>query len=119
MPSFAATRLAETNTFSLPNLTLPNTGSLANPGTAMTNAYKAGTIYNLIMQVGKAQFSGANNYNWILNHDVPGELTSKFLTGDFRDARNLLLTARIAQQTNFDEVGANWYWDGVWKTMGT
>ncbi|MEU4248065.1 RICIN domain-containing protein [Amycolatopsis sp. NPDC026612] len=119
MTSYWNSRLAETNTFSLPNTTLPNTGNLANPGTAMTNAYKAGTIYNLIMQVGKAQFSGANNYNWILNHDVPGELTAKFETGDFRDARNLLLTARIAQQDNWDEVGANWYWDGVWKTMGT
>lgn len=119
MVSYWNSRLAELNTFSLPNTTLPNTGSLANPGTAMTNAYKAGTIYNLMMQVGKAQFSGANNYNWILNHDVPGELTSKFLTGDFHDARNLLLTARISQQDNFDEVGANWYWDGVWKTMGS
>ena len=119
MASYWNSRLAETNTFSLPNTTLPNTGNLANPGTAMTNAYKAGTIYNLIMQVGKAQFSGANNYNWILNHDVPGELTAKFLTGDFRDARNLLLTARISEQDNWNEVGANWYWDGVWKTMGT
>lgn len=119
MASYWTSRLAETNTFSLPNTALPNTGNLANPGTAMTNAYKAGTIYNLIMQVGKAQFSGANNYNWILNHDVPGELTAKFETGDFRDARNLLLTARISEQDNWDEVGANWYWDGVWKTMGT
>ncbi|WP_284745702.1 RICIN domain-containing protein [Amycolatopsis sp. RTGN1] len=119
MASYWNARLAETNTFSLPNTTLPNTGNLANPGTAMANAYKAGTIYNLIMQVGQAQFSGANNYNWILNHDVPGELTAKFETGDFRDARNLLLTARISEQDNWDEVGANWYWDGVWKTMGT
>jgi hypothetical protein len=119
MTSYWNSRLAELNTFSLPNTTLPNTGSLANPGTAMTNAYKAGTIYNLIMQVGKAQFSGANNYNWILNHDVPGELTAKFLTGDFHDGRNLLLTARISETTGWDEVGANWYWDGVWKTMGT
>ncbi|MFJ7214997.1 RICIN domain-containing protein [Amycolatopsis sp. NPDC098790] len=118
MASYWNSRLAETNTFSLPNTTLPNTGGLANPGTALANAYKAGTIYNLIMQVGKAQFSGANNYNWILNHDVPGELTAKFETGDFRDARNLLLTARISEQDNWDEVGANWYWDGVWKTMG-
>ena len=67
-------RLAATPTFSLPNLTLPNTGNLANPGTALTNAYKAGTIYDLMMQVGKAQFSAANNYAWLLNHDVPGEL---------------------------------------------
>ncbi len=118
MASYWTSRLAETNTFSLPNMTLPNTGNLANPGTAMANAYKAGTVYNLIMQVGKAQFSGANNYNWILNHDVPGELTAKFETGDFHDAQNLLLTARIAEQDNWDEVGANWYWDGVWKTMG-
>jgi hypothetical protein len=70
------------------------------------------------MQVGEAQFSAANNYDWILNHDVPGELTARFETGDFHDARNLLLTARISEQTNFNEVGANWYWDGVWKTMG-
>jgi hypothetical protein len=119
MASYWNGRVAETNTFALPNVGLPNTGGLANPGTAMANAYKAGTIYNVIMQVGKAQFSGANDYSWILNHDVPGELTAKFETGDFHDAQNLLLTARIAQQDNWDEVGANWYWDGVWKTMGS
>jgi hypothetical protein len=118
MTSYWNGRVAETNTFSLPDLTLPNTGNLANPGTAMTNAYKAGTIYNLMMQVGKTEFSAANNYAWPLNHDVPGELTAKFETGDFHDAQNLLLTARISEQTNFNEVGANWYWDGVWKTMG-
>ena len=80
-------RVAQTATLTLPNLTLPNTGSLANPGTALNNAYKAGTIYNLIMQVGKAQFSAANNYAWILNHDVPGELQARFDSGDFHDAR--------------------------------
>jgi hypothetical protein len=73
----------------------------------------------LIMQVGEAQFSAANNYAWILNHDVPGELQARFDTGNFRDAQNLLLTARISETTNFNEVGANWYWDGVWKTVGT
>jgi hypothetical protein len=118
MVSYWNGRLAETNNFTLPNLTLPNTGSLANPGSAMINAYKAGTIYNLMMQVGQAEFSAANNYAWLLNHDVPGELTGKFETGDFHDGRNLLLTARISEQTNYNEVGANWYWDGVWKTMG-
>jgi hypothetical protein len=118
MSTYWNARVAETNTFSLPNVTLPNTGSLANPGTAMVNAYKAGTIYNLMMQVGKAEFSAANNYAWLLNHDVPGELTAKFETGDYHDGRNLLLTGRISEATNFNEVGANWYWDGVWKTMG-
>ena len=109
-------RIAETTTFSLPNLTLPDTGDLADPGTAMTNAYKAGTVYGLIMQVGEAQFSAANNYAWLLNHDVPGELLARFETGDFHDAQNLLLTARISESPGFDEVGANWYYDGDWKT---
>jgi hypothetical protein len=111
-------RLAETPAFQLPNLTLPNTGGLANPGTALSNAFKAGTIYNLIMQVGEAQFSAANNYAWVLNHDVPGELQARFDSGDFHDAQNLLLTARISESPSFSEVGANWYWDGVWKTVG-
>jgi hypothetical protein len=110
--------VGETASFQLPNLSLPNTGSLASPGTALSNAFKAGTIYNLIMQVGKAQFSAANNYAWILNHDVPGELQARFDSGDFHDAQNLLLTARISESPSFNEVGANWYWDGVWKTMG-
>lgn len=109
-------RIAETATLSLPNTALPDTGNLANPGTALTNAYKAGTIYGLIMQIGKAQFSGANNYFWELNHDVPGELISRFETGDFHDAQNLLLNARIAQAPNYNEHGANWYYDGDWKT---
>ncbi|WP_377273105.1 RICIN domain-containing protein [Peterkaempfera sp. SMS 1(5)a] len=109
-------RIAETPTLTLPNLTLPSTGSLANPGTALTGAYKAGTVYNLIMQVGQAQFSAADNYAWILNHDVPGELMARFETGDFHDAQNLLLTARISEATTFNEHGANWYYDGDWKT---
>ena len=119
MASYWNGRVAETASFQLPNLTLPNTGSLANPGTALSNAYKAGTIYTLIMQVGEAQFSAANNYAWILNHDVPGELQARFDSGDFHDAQNLLLTARISESPSFNEVGANWYWDGVWKTVGT
>jgi hypothetical protein len=109
-------RIGETASFTLPNLTLPNTGSLANPGTAMNNAYKAGTVYSLMMQIGKAQFSAANNYFWELNHDVPGELNARLETGDYHDAQNLLLTARISQAVNYDEHGANWYYDGDWKT---
>ena len=89
------------------------------PGTAMTNAYKAGTVYILMTQIGEAQFSAANNYFWLLNHDVPGELNARLETGDFHDAQNLLLTARISQATNFDEHGANWYFDGDWKTPST
>jgi hypothetical protein len=112
-------RLADTASFSLPNVSLPNTGNLASPGTAMSNAFKAGTIYDLMMQVGKSEFSAADNYAWLLNHDVPGELQAKFDSGDFHDAQNLLLTARISESPNFNEVGANWYWDGVWKTLGT
>jgi hypothetical protein len=116
MTSYWNGRLAQTPTISLPNLALPDTNGLANPGTALTNAYKAGTIYNLIMQVGEAQFSAANNYAWLLNHDVPGELMARFETGDFQDAQNLLLTARISEDPNFNEEGANWYYDGDWKT---
>jgi hypothetical protein len=100
---------------SLPNLQLPNTG-LANPGTALRNAYRAGTAYNLLMQVGKAPFSAANNYDWLLNHDIPGELVARFSTGEFTDAQNLLLIGRISEQPGFNGQGANWYWDGVWKT---
>ncbi|MFL6142944.1 MAG: hypothetical protein ACJ72N_13895 [Labedaea sp.] len=100
---------------SLPNVALPNTG-LANPGTALRNAYRAGTAYNMLMQVGKAPFSAANNYDWLLNHDIPGELVARFSTGEFTDAQNLLLTGRISEQPGFNGQGANWYWDGVWKT---
>jgi hypothetical protein len=99
----------------LPNIQLPNTG-LANPGTALLNAYRSGTAYHLMMQVGKAPFSGANNYAWLLNHDVPGELYARLYTGDFSDARNLLLVGRTSEQPGFPSNGANWYWDGLWKT---
>jgi hypothetical protein len=119
MTSYWNGRLAQTASFTLPNLTLPSTGNLANPGTALSNAFKAGTIYDLMMQVGKNEFSAANNYAWLLNHDVPGELQAKFDSGDLTDAQNLLLTARISESPSFNEVGANWYYDGVWKTLGT
>ena len=52
----------------------------------------------------------------MLNHDVPGILENRFTLGDFTDAQNLLLTARISEQPSFNEFGANWYWDGLWKT---
>jgi hypothetical protein len=112
MTSYWNGRVAETASFQLPNLTLPNTGNLANPGTALSNAYKAGTIYMLIMQVGEAQFPAANNYAWILNHDVPGELQARFDTGNFRDAQNLLLTARISETTNSALGLWLWLWRG-------
>ena len=108
--------LAVTPTFTLPNLTLPNTNNLANPGTAMINAYKATFVYTRIIQVSKAPFSGANNYDWLLNHDVPGILVNRFAQGDFTDAQNLLLVGRISEQPGFNEQGANWYFDGIWKT---
>jgi hypothetical protein len=119
MTSYWDGRLGQTVSFTLPNLTLPNTGNLASPGTALSNAFKADTIYDLMMQVGKNEFSAANNYAWLLNHDVPGELQAKFDSGDFADAQNLLLTARISESPSFNEIGANWYYDGVWKTLGT
>ena len=100
---------------SLPNTELPSTG-LAKPGDAISNAYKAAYIYTRMVQTGKAQFSGANNYDWVLNHDAPSILDNRFQVGDFTDAQNLLLTARISEQPDFDENGANWYWDGLWKT---
>ncbi|MFL6073149.1 MAG: RICIN domain-containing protein, partial [Mycobacteriales bacterium] len=116
MTSFWNGRLAVIPTLTLPNVTLPNTDNLADPGTAMANAYRAAFVYSHVVQVGKAQFSGANNYAWLLNHDVPQILANRFILGDTTDAQNLLLTARISEATNFDEKGANWYWDGVWKT---
>ncbi|HKE13439.1 MAG TPA: RICIN domain-containing protein [Kofleriaceae bacterium] len=115
MAAFWNGRINATAQPSLPNLQLPSTG-LANPGTALLNAYRAGTAYHLMIQVGKAPFSGANNYAWLLNHDVPGELVSRFTIGEFSDARNLLLVGRTSEQPGFPSVGANWYWDGLWKT---
>ena len=101
---------------SLPNVPLPNTNGLANPGDAMDNAYKAAFVYTRIVQSGDAPFSGANNYDWLLNHDIPGMLINRFLLGDFTDAQNLLLDGRVSEDPNFDEKGANWYWDGPWRT---
>lgn len=115
MTAFWTNRINATAQPQLPNVTLPSTG-LANPGTALLNAYRAGTPYHLMMQVGKSPFSAANNYAWLLNHDIPGELAARFTTGDFTDARNLLLVGRTSEQPSFPTNGANWYWDGVWKT---
>jgi hypothetical protein len=109
-------RLSATPTLSLPDVSLPNTNSLADPGTAIDNAYKAAFVYTRIVQVEKSPFSAADNYDWLLNHDLPGILANRFELGDFADAQNLLLTGRVSEDPNFDEKGANWYWDGVWRT---
>jgi hypothetical protein len=110
------TWLATAPVFQLPSLTLPNTNGLADPGTAMANAYRATFVYTRMIQVGDAPFSGANNYDYPLDHDVPGILANRFAQGDFTDAQNLLLVGRISEQVNFNEQGANWYFDGIWKT---
>jgi hypothetical protein len=109
-------RLSVIPELSLPNVTLPDTGGLKNPGEAIGNAYKAAFVYTRIVQTGTAPFSGANNYDWLLNHDLPGIMANRFALGDFTDARDLLLTGRISEQPTFNEVGANWYWDGLWRT---
>ncbi len=116
MVRFWTGRLSVIPRLSLPNTALPNTGGLADPGNALDDAYKAAFVYTRIVQVGKAPFSGANNYDWLLNHDLPGILANRFQLGDFTDAQNLLLTGRISEDPNFNEQGANWYWDGPWRT---
>ncbi len=116
MADYWRQRLSVIPELELPNLTLPGSNGLADPGTAIGNAYKAAFVYTRIVQVGKAPFSGANNYDWLLNHDLPGIMANRFALGDFTDARNLLLTGRISEQPSFNEVGANWYWDGLWRT---
>lgn len=116
MKSYWNRQLADAPTLSMPNVPLPNTGGLVDPGTAMDNAYKAAFVYTRIVQVEKSPFSAANNYDWLLNHDLPGILDNSFEQGDFTDAQNLLLTGRISEASNFNEQGANWYWDGVWRT---
>jgi hypothetical protein len=109
-------RLSAIPQLSLPNTALPNTNDLQNPGTAMDDAYKAAFIYTRIVQAGEAPYSGANNYAYLLDHDAPGILGNSFTLGDFKDAQSLLLNARISDASNFNEQGANWYWDGPWRT---
>ena len=116
MKAYWNQRLAAAPTLQLPNVPLPDTNGLANPGTAIDNAYRAAYVYTRIVQVEKSPFSGANNYDWLLNHDLPGILANRFELGDFTDAQNLLLAGRVSEDPNFDEKGANWYWDGVWRT---
>jgi hypothetical protein len=116
MADYWNSRLSVTPRLTLPNVSLPDTNNLTDPGTALDNAYKAAFVYTRIVQSGKAPFSGANNYDWLLNHDLPGILDNRFELGDFTDAQNLLLTGRISEASTFDEKGANWYWDGPWRT---
>ena len=116
MASYWNGRLSVTPQLSLPNVSLANTNSLKHPGTAIDNAYKAAFIYTRIVQVGEAPFSGANNYAYLLNHDLPGILANRFEEGDFTDAQSLLLNGRISESSSFNELGANWYWDGPWRT---
>lgn len=109
MTSYWNGRLAAIPTLGLPNLTLPNTNNLSNPGNALNNAYKAAFIYTRMIQVGTSPFSGANNYDAVFNHDAPGILVNRFTLGDFQDAQSLLLNARPSEANPF-------YYDGVLKT---
>ncbi|HTB78545.1 MAG TPA: hypothetical protein VK762_35115 [Polyangiaceae bacterium] len=109
-------RLSVIPVLELPDVALPNTGGLSHPGSAMTDAFKAAFVYTRIVQSAAAPFSAANNYDNLLNHDAPEILANRFTLGDFQDGPNLLLAARASEATNYPEYGANWYWDGVWKT---
>jgi hypothetical protein len=108
-------RLSAIPVLQLPNVTIPQS-NLSNPGTELSNAFKANFVYSRIVQVGKAPFSGANNYAWLLNHDLPNILANRFVLGDMQDAQNLLLAGRVSEDPNFPSNGANWYWDGLWRT---
>jgi hypothetical protein len=116
MKAYWDSRLSVIPSLQLPDVALPDTGGLSAPGSALSDAFKAAFVYTRIVQSGVAQYSAANNYDNLLNHDVPEILANRFTLGDFEDAPNLLLTARISEATNYPEYGANWYWDGVWKT---
>ena len=100
----------------LPDVALPSTGGLSHPGAALSDAFKAAFVYTRVVQSGAAPFSAANNYDNLLNHDAPEILANRFTLGDFQEGPNLLLAARASEATNYPEYGANWYWDGVWKT---
>jgi hypothetical protein len=116
MTDYWRQRLSVIPRLSLPNVALANTNNLHDPGTAIDNAYKAAFVYTRIVQADDAPFSAANNYAYLLNHDAPGILANRFELGDYIDAQSLLLNARISEQPNFNELGANWYWDGPWRT---
>ncbi len=116
MKAYWVSRLSVVPVLRLPDVALPNTGGLAHPGTALSNAFKAAFVYTRLVQSGVAPFSAANNYDNLLNHDAPEILANRFTTGDFQDGPNLLLNARVSEATNYPEYGANWYWDGVWKS---
>src|SRR5262249_27249822 len=45
-----------------------------------------------------------------------GILANRFALGDLQDAQNLLLAGRTSEVSNFPGYGANWYYDGLWKT---
>jgi alpha-galactosidase-like protein/F5/8 type C domain-containing protein len=109
-------QLSAAPALSLPNVALPDTNGLDAPGTSIDNAYKAAFIYTRIVQAGDAPFSAANNYAYLLNHDIPGILAARFEQGDYTDAQSLLLNGRISEASDFNEQGANWYWDGPWRT---
>jgi hypothetical protein len=117
MSAYWQDRLSSIPTFVLPDVAIPN-ANLTSPGTQLENAFRANFIYTRIVQVGKAPFSGANNYAWLLNHDLPGMLANRFSLGDFQDAQNLLLAGRASEVIagTFPSYGANYYLDGWWKT---
>ncbi len=116
MTDYWRDRLSVIPRLSLPNVALADTGNLRDPGSAIEDAYKAAFVYTRIVQAGDAPFSAANNYAYLLDHDAPGILANRFELGDYTDAQSLLLNARISEASNFDELGANWYWDGPWRT---
>jgi hypothetical protein len=117
MSAYWEDRLSSIPTFVLPDVAIPNS-NLTNPAAQLSNAFRANFVYTRIVQVGKAPFSGANNYAWLLNHDLPGMLANRFSLGDFQDAQNLMLAGRASEVIagSFPSYGANYYFDGWWKT---
>ena len=116
MASYWQGRLSAIPRLDLPNVTLPHTGGLRQPGDALDNAYKAAFVYTRIVEVGAAPFSAPTTTTGSSTTTCPASWPTGSLMGDFTDAQNLLLVGRISEDPQFNEVGANWYWDGPWRT---
>jgi hypothetical protein len=98
------------------DISLPNSKE-AKDKDSLVNAYKAGYIYTLIIKDNKFLHVGENGYDRLFSHDTIGILQSLITAGDFKDAKNYLVSVPMTGGINIEngKIDSDLYWDANWK----
>ena len=116
MKAYWASRLSVVPVLQLPDVALPNAGGLSDPGTAMSMRSKRPSSTRTSCKAAPPSSARPTTTTACSITTSPRSSPTASHWETFKTVPDLLLNARVSEATNYPEYGANWYWDGVWKT---